>query len=144
MSLYESAKKAAFQVQDAHIRTKGLDWDFHKFTNVYKELLDIAHDIGEKSEDAGKPINSETDCEIIEMETYDAIESLKEEVEKAVKSTNPGTAWTTAAFNWASARGPPGAQRYDTVSESSASGASRAASAASAAAFAVEANRRAT
>jgi hypothetical protein len=85
MNLYESAKKAAFQVLDAHIRTKGLDFDFHTFTNAYKDLLDIAHDIGEKSEDAGKPINSENDCEIIEMETYDAIETLKEEVERAIK-----------------------------------------------------------
>lgn len=92
-TLYTIALSAYLIALTAHIRTKTVNFPFHKATeDGYNELFEIAHHIGEKMEDMDSPI--ETMHPVIEGDFgtleecanayYEALEDLKEELEEAI------------------------------------------------------------
>lgn len=90
--LYQKTFDVAKDLQDYHVRTIGLDNQFHLATDsVYKDLLTMSHDVGEASEAAEQPIYPSEDCHLMHQDAFDAVEELIEEFEKE-KSENKDTA----------------------------------------------------
>jgi hypothetical protein len=86
MKTYQSALRAFETTFSCHIGTKTTDPLFHDVSEgVYEALFDIAHTIGEKGEDTNSPIGEESTAEL-HKKAYDAVESLKNTLEEAVKS----------------------------------------------------------
>lgn len=83
--LYKKAFETLSTVLKIHLSNKGTDPTHHEFTNVYNDLLVIAHDIGEKLSDTGKPLLVESN-EDFRREVYESIEGLKSDIEDFIES----------------------------------------------------------
>lgn len=76
--LYNMSKTNFTKALDKHIRLLKLDYTKHQATaEVYQFYFDLAHDIWEKEESTGNPINSETDCNLIISDLYNDLEDTK-------------------------------------------------------------------
>ena len=85
MKTYKSALKAFETALSGHIGTKTTDPLFHDVSkDVYEALFEIAHTIGEKGEDVGDSIGSES-VQQLHKSVYEAVESLKKELEGEIK-----------------------------------------------------------
>lgn len=73
---------------EAHIRSKTECYPFHKFSEqAYLTLFEVAHKIGERSEDICEPING-MDDDAYKMDLYNAIEEAKNKLELYASMNN--------------------------------------------------------
>ena len=87
-ALYQKAFETLRKLLIVHVSNKGTDPTHHEFTNIYNDILVIAHDIGEKLSDIGEPLETSTNEEF-RQSVYDSIEELKTEIEDFVSTDKP-------------------------------------------------------
>ena len=90
--LYWEALKAYIEVLELHIDTKTNDYIFHKESeNIYKELFEIAHSLGEKHVDLWWTIDWKTLDK--RKKSLLILQNLKEKIEKYKQEENVSL-WT--------------------------------------------------